>query len=141
LDDSDEEEEEHDQFSVDDEMIRQRQFPDITAPPEPGVHDRFQALAFLRTTEDLMASVDLHYGLLRETLRGPELHYTGSPFWLKLLMECAAAANMLVTETVLVMETSLAVNHPHLSSFSRVLAVVFFYPIVDKIQQQSDRNA
>jgi hypothetical protein len=77
-----------------------------------------------------MALVDVHYGLLKETLCGQELHYTGSPFWLKLLMECAAVANM-ATETVLVMETSLVVNHPHLSSFSRVLAVVFFYPIVD----------
>jgi hypothetical protein len=40
--------------AADNEMIRQWQFPDVTAPPEPGTHDRFQALAFLRTMEDLM---------------------------------------------------------------------------------------
>jgi hypothetical protein len=120
LDDSDEKGD--DQFVVDDEMIRQRQFPHIAAPVEPATpyniedlingDNRFQALAFLRIMEEHMALVDLHYGLLKETLCGQELHYTGSPFWLKLLMECAAVANM-ATETVLVMETSLAVNHPH----------------------------
>jgi hypothetical protein len=44
-------------------------------------------------------------------------------FLAQVLMECAAVVSM-ATETVLVMETSLAVNHPHLSSISRVLAVV-----------------
>jgi hypothetical protein len=143
LDDSDEEEEEgDDQFAVDEEMIRQRQFPDIAAPVEPAtpyniedlIHgdDRFQALAFLRTMDDLMEVVDGHYGVLKTTLRE---HDTGTAYWLKLLMECAAVANM-ATETVLVMENSLAANHPHLSSFYRVLAVVFFYPSVAEIQQE-----
>jgi hypothetical protein len=151
LDDSDDEGEEDDQFAVvEEEMIRQGHFPDIQAPVPPTTpfhiedlingDDRFQAIAFLQSMEDLMGMVNLHYCLLKEDLRGQDSHDTGintsKPYnnWLQLLMECAAVSNM-ATETVFVMETSLAVNHPHLSSFYHVLAVVFFYPIVAEIQQ------
>ena len=95
--------------------------------------DRYQACSFMRTMNDLMYLVEQHYGLLKQVLRGESKHDTLSP--VQLMLECAVVVNM-ATETVCTAETTLAVDHPHLSSFYAVLALVFLYPFIADIEKE-----
>jgi hypothetical protein len=147
----DEEENENDEEPEDSEAlekrIRQRKFPVFEAPDRPdhdidiqevliNGDDRFQAIALLQTMDDLMGAVEHHYGLLKNLLRE---HDRRDGQCVQLLMECAVAANM-ATESVRVAENALAVNHPHLSSFYHVLALVFLTSQVAETKQMIDKT-
>ena len=122
--------------------IRKRSFPTFTPPVGPkedidiekvliNGDDRFQAVALLRTMDDLMGSVDDHYGLLKNFLRG-KVRHEGSA--VQLVMECAAAGNMAI-ESIVVAENALASSHPHLSSFYHVMALVFLPTLIAEIEK------
>ncbi|GAX22654.1 hypothetical protein FisN_17Lh147 [Fistulifera solaris] len=84
--------------------------------------DRFQAMALLYTMEEFMHSVYTHYDLLKAYMRGAaDTHQDSS--CVQLLMECAVVAN-LATESVNRAANNLAIEHPHLSSFYHILALV-----------------
>jgi hypothetical protein len=138
----DDDEAENDAIGVSDDSIRQHQFPQVQRPPEPEREinieedlikgdDRFQAVALLNTVEDLMGAVDQHYFILKRFMRGENVH-EGST--VQLMLECAMVANM-ATESVLAAERALAVQHPHLDSFYRVLALVFLSPMVAEVHK------
>jgi hypothetical protein len=84
--------------------------------------DRFQAMALLYTMEEFMHSVYSHYDLLKAYMRGTADTYQDSSC-VQLLMECAVVAN-LATESVNRAANNLAIEHPHLSSFYHILALV-----------------
>jgi hypothetical protein len=138
LEDDDEEDDEDDI-----ETIRQRRFPNFKAPEAPAEEidieqvlingdDRFQAIALLQTMDDLMGAVENHYGMLKRFLRGHDLHQAKSP--VQLVMECAVVANMAV-QSVHTAENALMTNHPHLSSFYHVLALVFMTTYVADVKK------
>jgi hypothetical protein len=142
LDEEDEEEEEKEDLVALEQNIRWRKFPNFQAPKAPAQEidieqglingdDRFQAVALLRTMDDLMSVVDGHYGLLKSYLRDPQRRSDGGS--VQLLMECAVAANMAV-ESVHAAEHALATHHPHMSSFYHVLALVFLPSYVADIE-------
>jgi hypothetical protein len=84
--------------------------------------DRFQAMALLYTMEEFMHSVYGHYDLLKAYMRGgADTHQDSS--CVQLLMECAVVAN-LATESVNRAANNSMIEHPHLSSFYHILALV-----------------
>jgi hypothetical protein len=84
--------------------------------------DRFQANALLYTMDDYMGAIHNHFTLLKYYLRGNhELHETSS--CMQLLLECTVAANAAI-QSVNQAENEMMIDHPHLSSFYHVLALV-----------------
>jgi hypothetical protein len=96
--------------------------------------DRIQAVAFLNTMDELMGTVRHHYQLLKIYMRGGQATHP-SLSSVQLAMECAMVANV-ATETVARAEHELALDHPHLSSFYRVLALVFLTECVADINKR-----
>ncbi len=91
--------------------------------------DRFQAMALLYTMDDLMQAVQQHYQLLNDFMRNAGNHDSSS--CVQLVMECAVVANA-ATECVNRAENEMAIDHPHLSSFYHVLALVILTePLAD----------
>jgi hypothetical protein len=141
-------EDEQEEWEIDMESIRtqeQHVSVAIKAPPEPDHEytiddlingdDRFQACSFIATMDNLMSFVEQHYALLKQVMRGEAGHLHDTSSYVQLMLECTVVANM-ATESVSVMETALAANHPHLSSFYAVLALVFLYPIIADIEKE-----
>jgi len=144
-DDDDENDEDIDELRQTRANIRERSFPSFTPPTSPDHEidiqtvliegdDRFQAIALLQTMEDLMGTVESHYGLLKRFLRGQDLHDGNS---VQLLMECAVAANM-ATESVRSAENALMINHPHLASFYHILALIYLPNYIADIKRKID---
>lgn len=86
--------------------------------------DRFQAMALLNTMEDLMGTIRQHYTQLKDFMRGNAENHEPSQC-IQLVMKCAAVANTAI-DSVNRAEIELEIDHPHLSSFYHVLALVFF---------------
>ena len=100
--------------------------------------DKFQAMSLLRTMEYMMDLVDGHYQLLKDLLRGHSNNKDNSTYKeseMYLLMDVTAVTNFAI-ETVRVEENLLATNHPHLSTFYHVLALVFFSHSVAALEQE-----
>jgi hypothetical protein len=138
------EEDEQEEAQSDMETIRSQEelVTDIEAPPKPKYEytieelingdDRFEACSFIATMNELMFVVEEHYGVMKQIMRGEGPHDTSS--FVQLMMECSVVANMAM-EAVSSMEATLAADHPHLSSFYAVLALVFLYPIIADIEK------
>lgn len=141
-------EDDEDDTQVTDDDLRRLKIPSFQPPPDPPANvsvedlvenllhgdDRFQAVCLLQTMDSFMSMVDAHYGLLKNHLRGQDTS-TANDNTVKVIMECAAVAN-LATETVRVIENSLAVQHPHLSSFYHVIALVFMPEPIASLHNQ-----
>lgn len=132
LEEEEEEDEEEDEANISEDDIRNMRLPTFTKPklPEEEIDietdlingdDRFQAMALLFTMDHLMDAIEQHYGVLKRVLRKQDLHQ-GSI--VQLIMECAVVVNM-STESIVAAEATLALDHPHLSSFFHVLALIF----------------
>ncbi|GAX22887.1 hypothetical protein FisN_24Lu227 [Fistulifera solaris] len=93
--------------------------------------DRFQAMALLSTMEDLMGAIKEQHGRLKECMNQ-------SSSCMKLLLECAVFTNLAV-DSINRAENELALEHPHISSFYHVLAIVFLTDSVAKINQLMDK--
>jgi hypothetical protein len=100
--------------------------------------DRFQATALLLTLDDLMGTIHDHYALLKAFMRGkhPKQQETSC---IQLVLECAAVANV-ATKSVQRVEEELAKNHPHLSTFYHVLALLFLENDYDKFNKIMDKK-
>ena len=148
MEDNDEDEDEvMEQIEKD---IRERNFPEMEAPKAAKKEDeemdiqkalingddRFQAMALLHTMDDWMGVVDGHYGLLKNAMRDQDSR-DGSV--LQLLMECAEVVN-LATQSVHEAEQALALAHPRLSSFYRVLALVFLPHFVAEVEAMLNKT-
>lgn len=141
------EEDEQEEYEIDAESIRSQEVVHVAVeePSEPEYvytmddlingDDRFQASSFIKTMNDLMNLVEVHYGMLKQVMRGEAQHLHDTSSFVQLALECAVVANM-TTESVCAMEAALAANHPHLSSFYAVLALVFLYPIIADIEKE-----
>ena len=114
--------------------------------------DRFQACCFLSSIEEHMSLVSNHFDLLKQTARERNKDYSksiegvehSSSSDLQLLLECTVACNLAI-ESVQSMESSLAVDFPHLSSFYAVIAVVFLPNFIDPVEarltpEQREKN-
>jgi hypothetical protein len=97
--------------------------------------DRFQAMAFLQLMDDLMEAVHDQYVLLKEHMRMEAIEEQLSSRTMQLLMECAVVANE-ATECVNRAENEMTLDHPHLSSFYHVLALVFLTDIVAEMNKR-----
>lgn len=144
-DDEDDEEEK--------ERIRRGDLPalEVELPPAPTEDidierdliegdDTFQAWALFHTMDQLMESVDSHYSMLKNYLRGQENFSYESP--VQLLLECTATTNLAI-QNVRTAEAALIAQHPHISSFYHVLALVFLPMMVadvDKLLSQKRRD-
>jgi hypothetical protein len=150
----DDEEEEGDNLKDVEDNIRQRLFPNFTSPKAPSEQhkdmdieqvlingdDRFQAIALLRTMDDLMGAVDQHYGLLKQTLRGQQENENSSSSIIQLLMECAVVANLVAINNTRVAENTLYANQPHMSSCYDVIALVCLTHVVSKLEKKLTAN-
>jgi hypothetical protein len=96
--------------------------------------DRFQAIALLYTMDDLMGNIRVHYKLLKDYMRGDRNVYPSSSC-VPLLMKCAVVANVAI-DTVHRAENELAVEHPHLSSFYHILALVVWADVIAQINKR-----
>jgi hypothetical protein len=100
--------------------------------------DRFQAAVFLHTMDELMGTIQQHYGLLKSYMRGDRATHPSSSC-MQLLMECTVVANVAI-DSVNRAENELAVEHPHLSSFYHVLAAVFMTEFIAEINKLIDKS-
>jgi hypothetical protein len=141
LDDDEEEEEDFDWADID------RDIKDGNVPRYEGVKaekeidiiealikgdDSFQAMALLGLMEDLMEDVYDQYVVLKEHMRGLTRQDSSC---MQVLMESAVVANA-ATECIQRAENEMMIDHPHLSTFSHVLALVFLSPIIAKINKK-----
>jgi hypothetical protein len=94
--------------------------------------DSFQAMALLDLMEELMEDIYDQYVVLKEHMRGLTRQDSSC---MQLLMESAVVANA-ATECVQRAENEMMIDHPHLSSFSHVLALVFLSTFVAKINKR-----
>ena len=144
-----EEEEESESEEIDAHVLRVGRATEILSSDEPyytideliNGDDRFQARCFLASMEEHMRLISNHFDLLKHVMRERNGDYSksikgieySSSSDLQMLLECVVACN-LATESVKTMESALAANFPHLSSFYTVIAVVFLPNFIDPIE-------
>jgi hypothetical protein len=98
--------------------------------------DRFQAMILLFTMCALMIKVHHSYAQLKAFMRG-NAEDRRSSNCMQLLMKCAVVANA-ATECVSRTENELMLDHPHLSSFYHVLALVVLTDYIALINERID---
>jgi hypothetical protein len=100
--------------------------------------DRFQAAVFLHTMDDLMGTIQQQYGILKSYMRG-NCSTQPSSSCIQLLMECTVVTNVAI-DSVNRAENELSIEHPHLSSFYHVLALVFMTDFIAEINKLIDKT-
>ena len=80
-----------------------------------------------------MFAVRKRYEILKNVMKENRILHQPSSC-MQLILECAAAANM-ATEAVKQADNELSLEHPHLSSFYHVLALLVFAEHIAKINQ------
>ena len=148
-DDDDEGEE-----GIDDGMIESGLLPQVERPKETEDQkklsieedlikgtDRFRAWHFLMSLDSFMGSIDSHYTLLKNAMRGEgeigAIHANDSR--MKLLCECTVPVSLGIN-CVRSMEEDLAADFEHLSSFYNVLAVVYLIEYIASIEAKVQRK-
>lgn len=136
-DDEDDENEETEGITIQD--LRQRVIPAVTIPEAPARvpsledliagSDRMQAVALLLSMESLMEQVDSIYRTLKAKLQGDIAQVEASV--MELLLECGMLSNY-ATISVKMMENSLQLDHPHLSTCFHILSIVFLKDLIHK---------